>query len=98
MGCGDNAARMYIPSATAPDAVTPLAACHAFCQVANLHTQRIPQEEFAHASPRYNILYRPNKGFESSSAQKDNFRVIVCAHVQAKVTVILQTQLVSGAK
>lgn len=88
----------HIPSATAPDDVTPLAACHAFCQVANLHTQRIPQEEFAQASPRYNILYWPNKEFESSSAQKDNFRVMVCAHVQAKVMVILQTQLVSRAK
>ena len=55
---------MY-PSATARDAVTPRAARHAFCQVANLHTQRIPQEEFAHASPRYNILYWPDKGFES---------------------------------
>lgn len=79
-------------------AATPLAACHAFCQVANLHTQRIPQEEFAHASPHYNILYRPNKGFESFSAQKENFRVMVCAHVQTKVMVISQTQLVSGAK
>lgn len=87
---------MY-PSAAARDTVTPLAAHHAFCQVANLHTQRIPQEEFAHASPRYNILYRPDEGFESFSAQK-NFRVVVCAHVQTKVMVISQTQLVSGAK
>ena len=86
---------MY-PSATARDAVTPRAARHAFCQVANLHTQRIPQEEFAHASPRYNILYWPDKGFESFSAQKENFRVMVCAHGQTKVMVISQTHLVSG--
>lgn len=40
--------------------------------------KRIPQEEFALASPR-NILYWPKKGFESPSAQVENFRV-VAAH------------------
>lgn len=42
------------------------------CKFAHI---KIPQEEFAYASP-CNILYRPNEGFEGLLAQKDNLKVV----------------------
>lgn len=52
MDAHDQEHSTHVSSAQTCPAATPLAVCHAFCWVAHLHTQIIPQEEFARASPR----------------------------------------------